>query len=87
MKSDAPLSHYTRTGLAFSDGSKIEADVVIFATGFEGNMRHTVAKILGREISDEVGDFWGLDSEGEIVGAYKPSGRTLDFIHLLLMKP
>lgn len=78
MKSDAPISHYTQTGLAFSDGSELEADIIVFATGFEGNMRHAVAKILGREMSDKVGDFWGLDSEGEIVGAYKPSGRTLE---------
>ena len=75
MKSDAAVSHYTKTGLAFSDGSELEADVVMFCTGFEGNMRLMVAEIVGEEVAEQLEDYWSLDKEGEIRGAWKPIGR------------
>lgn len=75
MKSDAAPTHYTSEGLAFSDGMEIKADVVVFATGFKGNMREMVGAIVGPQIEDQLEDFWGLDSEGEIRGAFKHTGR------------
>lgn len=72
MKSDAKLTQYTPSGLEFSDGSHVDADVVVFATGFEGNMRLAASSILGREVSDELEDFWGVNEEGELLGAWKP---------------
>lgn len=33
LKNDAQISHFTRKGLEFDDGSTLDADVVIFATG------------------------------------------------------
>ena len=75
VKSDAALVGYTETGLVFSDGSTLEADVVVFATGFECNMRLAAADIVGKEIGDILEDWWGVDSEGELRGAWKPIGR------------
>ena len=75
MKSDALISHYTPTGLAFSDGSVVDADVIVFATGFVGNMRTSVRDFFGDQIADRVDDYWGLDEEGELKGAFKPTGR------------
>lgn len=66
---------YTEDGLEFSDGSHLKADVIVFATGFAGNMRDVVREIFGSEVADVVEDFWGLNSEGELRGAFKPSGR------------
>ncbi|KAG1751336.1 FAD/NAD(P)-binding domain-containing protein [Suillus paluster] len=34
LKSDGPISHFTQTGLLFEDGSILDADVVVFATGY-----------------------------------------------------
>jgi hypothetical protein len=78
MKSGTVVS-YSDKGLVFGDGEEIEADVIVFATGFEGNMRYLVEKIFGEEVAGQMGDFWGLDGEGEVRGAFKGCGREFSF--------
>lgn len=80
VKSDAAPVEYTKTGLRFDDSSELEADVIVFGTGFEGNMRLMVAEIVGEEVADKLEDYWHLDREGEVRGAWKPIGRK-PFIH------
>ena len=75
MKSDAAISGYTEDGLVFDDGSKLKADVIVLTTGFVGSIRGTIASKLGEDIASQVEEYWGLNSEGEIRGAYKPTGR------------
>jgi hypothetical protein len=41
-------------------------------------MRQLVGSIVGPEIESQLEDFWELDSEGEIRGAFKNTGRELD---------
>ncbi|CAL5871166.1 uncharacterized protein PFLUO_LOCUS5413 [Penicillium psychrofluorescens] len=72
MKSKVIPIAYTPTGLELSDGSQLDADVIVFCTGFEGNMRTTAASIVGDDIADRLEDFFGVDEEGEIRGAWKP---------------
>jgi cation diffusion facilitator CzcD-associated flavoprotein CzcO len=76
IKTSTPTS-YTEAGILFDDGTELDADVIVFATGFEGNMRYLVRDIFGEEIAEQMGDFWGLDEEGEIKGAWKGTGRKL----------
>ncbi|OAP65007.1 hypothetical protein AYL99_00979 [Fonsecaea erecta] len=71
MQSHALPTHFTRTGLAFSDGSEIPASVIVFCTGFVGNMRTDVARIFGKDVAARADDFWGLDGEGELKGVFK----------------
>ncbi|GAB7349290.1 hypothetical protein MBLNU459_g8434t2 [Dothideomycetes sp. NU459] len=75
VKSDAVPVRYVEQGIEFSDGTLLEADVIIHATGFVGNMRGEVYRIFGADVGDQVDDFWGIDKEGEISGAFRPSGR------------
>jgi cation diffusion facilitator CzcD-associated flavoprotein CzcO len=75
VKSDAALVGFNEKGLVFSDGSMLDADVVVLATGFEGNMRLAAADIVGEEVSEKLEDWWGVDCEGELRGAWKPIGR------------
>lgn len=75
VKSDSPVKAFTETGLVFEDGTTLDADVVIFATGFEGNMRTAAEELVGREVGEQLEDYWGVDSEGELRGAWKPIGR------------
>ncbi|EEP75592.1 predicted protein [Uncinocarpus reesii 1704] len=75
MKSDAVITEYTENGLLFSDGSELKADVIVFTTGFVGTIRDDVAKYLGQDVASQVEEYWGLDQEGEIRGAYKPTGH------------
>jgi len=74
MQPSTPAS-YTENGLLCEDGTELNADVVVFATGFEGNMRYLVRDIFEEGIAEEMGDFWGLDREGELRGVWKGTGR------------
>ena len=53
----------------------LDADVIVFSTGFEGNLREALIPILGDDVASRLNDWWGIDEEGELRGAYKPSGR------------
>ncbi|KAK3668421.1 hypothetical protein LTR22_000713 [Elasticomyces elasticus] len=74
VKSALPTS-YTETGLLLSDGTKIDADVIVFATGYAGNMKTAAKSIFGMEIANTLQEFWQCDEEGEIRGAWKDTGN------------
>ena len=75
MKSDATPTAYTPSGLLFSDGTELPADVIVFTTGFQKGLRESIAPIVGSEIADHLEDFWCVDAEGELLGAFKSTGR------------
>ena len=75
MKSDAKTERYTENGLLFDDGSHLDADVIVFSTGFNHNYRKLASQIVGSEIADQTDDYWGVNNEGEIRGAWIPSGH------------
>jgi cation diffusion facilitator CzcD-associated flavoprotein CzcO len=75
VKSDALITSFNEKGLTFSDGSMLEADVIIFATGYEGNMKVLASPMLEESVSSKLHDYWNVDDEGEIRGAWKPIGR------------
>ena len=69
MKSDSALTHYTSNGLGFADGTELPADLIVFATGFDLNMK--TQELFGEEVAGHFGDFTTMDEEGEPSGAYK----------------
>lgn len=75
IKSDALPVTYTETGLEFSDGSHIDADVVVFATGYKADIRDSARRIVGAEIAENLEEFWQCDQEGETRGAWRDTGR------------
>lgn len=75
MKSGTSPSGYTSDGLILEDGTELKADVVVFTTGFVQNMRNLAGRIVGPEIEAQLKDFWGVNAEGELIGAFKDSGR------------
>ncbi|MBX3568976.1 MAG: NAD(P)/FAD-dependent oxidoreductase [Rhizobiaceae bacterium] len=69
------------TGVVLSDGTHLDADLVVYATGF-GSMNGWVADIVDQETADKVGKVWGLGSgttndpgpwEGEPRNMWKPT--------------
>lgn len=68
------------TGLKFADGSVLEADEIVFATGYD-NMRTTAKGILGVDLPDKVGDIWGWDKEGEMRTIWTGSGHPGLWFH------
>jgi hypothetical protein len=77
------ISHFTPTSLILSPSSTassdpsssspaedIQADIVIFATGYS-NCSVRTRQIFGDEVADKVGDVWGVDDEGEVKGVWR----------------
>lgn len=61
-------------GVEFADGSVLEADEIVLATGYD-NMRSTAVRIFGKELGEKVKPVWGLDEEGEIRTMWRRSGH------------
>ena len=73
---EAVLPH----GLRFADGSELEADEIIFATGYQ-NMRTQTRTMFGDEVADKVGDVWGFNEEGEMRTIWQRSGHPGFWFH------
>jgi cation diffusion facilitator CzcD-associated flavoprotein CzcO len=67
-------------GVKFADGTELEADEVVFATGYD-NMRTQARVIFGDEVADRVGNIWGFDAEGEIRTLWRKSGHPGFWFH------
>ncbi|KAK3937797.1 hypothetical protein QBC46DRAFT_177280 [Diplogelasinospora grovesii] len=74
IKQGQEVTEVTERGLRFADGEELEADEIVFATGFE-NMRTHARKMFGDEVADRVGDVWGWNEEGEMRTIWKSSGH------------
>jgi hypothetical protein len=74
VKQGIQPARFTPEGLLFDDGSTLEADLVVFATGYE-SIQNKVHEIFGEETARRTSPAWGLDQEGEPNRAYRPSGH------------
>ncbi|OAX42249.1 FAD/NAD(P)-binding domain-containing protein [Rhizopogon vinicolor AM-OR11-026] len=74
LKSGCSIERFTTNGLALDDGTELQADIVIFATGF-GDLRDSVRLVCGEEVAKKVGLMWGMDDEGELRSVWKDSGH------------
>lgn len=74
VKNSPSITRFTEKGMVFADGEEIEADVVVFATGFS-NGRVRTRKIFGDEVADGVEPVWGFDEQGEVRGVWKRGGQ------------
>lgn len=67
-------------GLRFADGVELEADEIVFATGYQ-NMRTQTRLLFGADVADKVSDVWGFNSEGEIRTIWQRSGHPGFWFH------
>ncbi|KAL4245311.1 FAD/NAD(P)-binding domain-containing protein [Abortiporus biennis] len=73
IKNDSQIDRFTKTGLKFKDGSEVQADVVLYATGFS-DARDPLRAIVGEELGQKIPVIWGLTPEGEIKGVWRQLG-------------
>ncbi|MFP5021898.1 NAD(P)-binding domain-containing protein [Pseudonocardia phyllosphaerae] len=75
------VASFTEKGVQLDDGTELEADLVVFATGYR-SMNGLAADIVGQDVADKVGKVWGLGSdttkdpgpwEGEERNMWKPT--------------
>jgi putative flavoprotein involved in K+ transport len=76
-------------GMRLNDGTKLPADVIVYATGYN-SMNGFVADLISREMADKVGKVWGLGSnttkdpgpwEGEERNMWKPTQQEGLWFH------
>lgn len=76
-------------GVVLEDGTKLEADVIVYATGY-GSMNGWAADLIGRDVADKVGKCWGLGSDtpkdpgpwvGEQRNMWKPTKAEALWFH------
>ncbi|KAJ2987895.1 hypothetical protein NUW58_g4259 [Xylaria curta] len=67
------ISSFHTNGLILADGTRIDADVVVYATGYRG-AEVTVERLMGPEIASKVGAVGSLDAENERIAWWRPTG-------------
>ncbi|MEW9583901.1 NAD(P)-binding domain-containing protein [Paraburkholderia sp. DGU8] len=89
LKSGVDVVELKAHSVLLSDGSELEADVVVYATGY-GSMNGWAADLISREVADKVGKVWGLGSnttkdpgpwEGEQRNMWKPTRQPALWFH------
>jgi putative flavoprotein involved in K+ transport len=83
------VDHLTKDAVILADGTRLPADLVVYATGF-GSMNGWVAELVSQEVADKVGKVWGLGSgttkdpgpwEGEPRNMWKPTQQEALWFH------
>ncbi|KAF5017802.1 hypothetical protein F66182_10242 [Fusarium sp. NRRL 66182] len=68
------IKEFVQDGIVLADGSKLEADLVVPATSYDG-MKSTARKLLGDKAADRTRETWHLDEQGEIRSMWRSSGH------------
>jgi len=74
------IATFTAAGLTLSDGTEIAADIVVLATGYEGQ-QEAVRRLFGNSIAEKVGDVWGFNEDGFMKNMWTRTGQD----HLWMM--
>lgn len=89
VKSGVEIKNFYTNGIEIADGERIEADVIIHATGY-GSMDEMVAHLISPEVAKNIGQFWGYGSgiagdagpwEGELRNMWKPTNHEALWFH------
>ncbi|GBE77698.1 FAD/NAD-P-binding domain-containing protein [Sparassis crispa] len=73
VKQGVEPKRFTENGLGFTDDTELDADVIIWATGYV-DPRESLKTIFGDNVIGQTSELWGLDEEYEIRGSYRSSG-------------
>jgi putative flavoprotein involved in K+ transport len=83
------VSHLTETAVVLADGTELQADLVVYATGY-GPMNGWAADLISPEVAGRLGKVWGLGSdtpkdpgpwEGEERNMWKPTQVEALWMH------
>ncbi|KKY37135.1 putative flavin-binding monooxygenase-like protein [Diaporthe ampelina] len=80
VKQGQEITEVLPKGLRFADGTELEADEIIFATGYQ-NMRTQASGIFGEKVGDKLRDIWGFDESGEFRALWRDSGHPGFWFH------
>jgi len=89
LRSRVTIRQIEPGAVILSDGSKLAADTIIYATGY-GSMDEWIADIVSPDVAAKVGKVWGYGSgttgdpgpwEGELRNMWKPTRQTGLWFH------
>src|SRR5947209_4492304 len=89
LKSGVDVKELKQRSIVLSDGTELEADIVVYATGY-GSMNGWAAELISKEVADKIGKVWGLGSnttkdpgpwEGEQRNMWKPTQQQALWLH------
>lgn len=80
VKQGQEIAEVLPNGLRFADGSELEADEVVLATGYQ-SMRSQTRQLLGDAVADKVSEVWGYNEEGEMRTVWQRSGHPGLWLH------
>ena len=81
LKSRVDVERIKPHAVVLSDGTELQADLIVYATGY-GSMNGWLSDLISPEVADRVGKVWGLGSdtpkdpgpwEGELRNMWKPT--------------
>lgn len=87
--SGVEIAQIRERSVVLTDGSELEADLIVLATGY-GSMNGWAAQLISQEVADKVGKVWGLGSgtkkdpgpwEGEERNMWKPTQQEGLWFH------
>ena len=74
VKHGAEIAGLAGRTIRFTDGTAMDADLIVVATGYQ-NMSESVRALFGDEVASRVGPVWGLDPEGEVRAMWRRTGQ------------
>ncbi len=74
------IARFGPEGAVMKDGSVKPADLIVLATGYEGQGA-AARRLFGDAVGDRIGQVWGFDAEGELHGMWRPTGQPGLWFH------
>jgi cation diffusion facilitator CzcD-associated flavoprotein CzcO len=65
LKAGVALTRLTARQAIFSDGSALETDIVVLATGYHP-LQEAVRRLFGDRMAERIGPVWGIGADGEL---------------------
>jgi putative flavoprotein involved in K+ transport len=69
LKAGVDIARLTERQVMFSDGSALDADIVVLATGYKP-LQEALRVMFGDDVADRVGPVWGIGADGELNAMY-----------------
>ena len=89
LNSGVTVDKICQEGIILSDGTSMNADLIVYATGYQ-SMNSWVEKLISKDIASKVGRCWGLGSgtkydpgpwEGELRNMWNPTSQDGLWFH------
>ena len=74
FRTGVTIEGFTPRGVVLTDGSELEADLVVAATGY-GSTLDAARHVVGDEAADRVGSVWRWGDDREITGSARKTGQ------------